>query len=532
MAGRTTRACDGCRFRKVRCNGVHPCSQCEHLNLSCEFSAMPSKRKPGVRGRLVAQLRDKAKTTSPSTSLAPATATAPASSTASATTPDSSTAGMVEASFGSVSSPSNTDYTVDFFLDLLPEFEQVVYPVNPIIPPSEMRLAIHNMHQSHEDAALVYAFAAVTINLTQTSWTLHGDIAAQMTDLMHHTLASHRQADLAGVAHDGRLSELPVTVKRIMTCIFLEISMLAFKRIERSFTILREAISMIQTLKVHQFGPDCTLTKSDMARRQRLYWEAFIHERFLTIIAGQASILPPLGTGSPFADASIPAHVDLGFNRLIHLFLIMDDAFITFWTAQQETGRPVPGMTAQWIESKQAQLDQDEASAVKAEDALRASGQGGLTELQHADLFVTRLWLRTLVWQLALSQGLLRSAPPRNTHEGLSLHFPVQRLSTQLRSLVSRLGSVASIGTHGSGILQKLFEITSTIADVLALPPGPAQSQEDTRARMEDFIFLVKFLFSFERTQKEQRAYLREKLEVLQPLYTVVNFAELAGSPS
>ncbi|KPM40723.1 hypothetical protein AK830_g5810 [Neonectria ditissima] len=532
MASRTTRACDGCRFRKVRCNGVHPCSQCEHLNLACEFSAMPSKRKPGVRGRLVAQLRDKAKTTSSATSLAPAAAT-PASDTSLAAIMNPEDAPrFAEPGLGSVSSPSSSDYTLDFFLDLLPEFEQVVYPVNPIITPAEMRLAIQNMHQSHEDAALVYAFATVTINLTQTSWTLHGDIAAQMTDLMHHTLASHRQADLAGCAHDGHLSELPVTVKRIMTCIFLEISMMAFKRVERSFTILREAISMIQTLKVHQFSADGTLTKADIACRQRLYWEAFIHERFMAIMAGQASILPPLSTGVPFADASIPAHVDLGFNRLIHLFLIMDDAFITHWTAQQDSRQPVPGVTAQWIESKQAQLDQDEANAVEAEGALRASGQGGLTELQHADLFVTRLWLRTLVWQLALSQGLLRSAPPRNTHEGLSLHFPVQRLSTQLRSLVSRLGSVASIGTHGSGILQKLFEITSTIADVLALPPGPSQSQEDARARMEDFIFLVKFLFSFERTQKEQRGYLREKLEVLQPLYTVVNFAELAGSPS
>ncbi|KAF7557175.1 hypothetical protein G7Z17_g950 [Cylindrodendrum hubeiense] len=538
MTGRASRACNGCRFRKVRCNGVQPCSQCEHLNLPCEFSAASAKRKPAVRGRLVAQLRDKGKNTSP-------TALAPATSISRIVDPRDAAHGgdtrfdsvpspynSTSSPYNSVSSPHHSEYPIDFFLGLVPDFEQVVYPVNPIISPAEMRIAIQNMHLSHEDAALVYAFAAVTINLTHTSWLQHGDTALQMTDLMHHSLASHRQADLDGAVHDGVVGELTITVKRATTCIFLEISMMAFKCVDRSFTILREAIAMIETLNLHLFNAEPGPEKHDICRRQRLYWEAFIHERFMTIISGKTSILRPLRTGFPFADPSIPPHVDLGFNRLIQLFAIIDDAFIAHWNAQQDPGLPVPGMTAQWIESKQAQLDQDEVSAAEAERALSASGRGSLTELQHADLFVTRLWLRTLVWQLALSQGLLRSAPPQNSHQGLSLHFPVQRVSSQLRNLVNRLGSVSSIGIHGSGILHKLFEITSTIADVLALPQGPGQRQEDARARMEDFVFLVKFLFNFERTQKEQREYLREKLEVLQPMYTVVNFADLAGSPS
>ncbi|KAH7161107.1 putative C6 transcription factor [Dactylonectria macrodidyma] len=512
MTGRTSRACNGCRFRKVRCNGSNPCSQCEHLNLACEFSTAPTKRKPAVRGRLVAQLRDKAKTTSPSDVSPP------------------STGG--DSRFDSASSPYSSDYPVDFFMGLVDDFERVVYPFNPVISPAEMRVAIENMHVSHQDAALVYSFAAVTINLTHTSWVVRGETAAQMTDLMHHAMTSHRQADLAGIVHDGVVGELSITVKRAVTCIFLEISMMAFKCIDRCFSILREAIGMVETLNTQLLNGECGADKSDICRRQRLYWEAFIHERFMTIVSGKRSILPPLRTGFPYTDPSIPPHVDLGFSRLIQLFYIIDDAFLAHWNAQQDPGLPAPTMTAQWIESKQAQLDQDEINAAEAERALSASGRGTLTEIQHADLFVTRLWMRTLVWQLALSQGLLRSAPPQTTHQGLSLHFPVERLSAQLRSLVNRLDSVASIGIHGSGIMHKLFEITSTIADVLALPQGPGQSQEDARARMEDFVFLVKFLFNFDRTQKQQREYLREKLEVLQPMYTVVDFADLAGSPT
>ncbi|KAJ4865340.1 hypothetical protein T069G_01870 [Trichoderma breve] len=140
--------------------------------------------------------------------------------------------------------------------------------------------------------------------------------------------------------------------------------------------------------------------------------------------------------------------------------------------------------------------------------------------------------MRTLLWQFGLTHRFLRSVPSQNIHEGLSIHFPAHRLSVQLRALVSRLENVSTIVTHGIGILQKIFEITSTAADVLALPVGYGQTQEEISSRIEDFAFLVKFLFSFERAEKEQRDYLREKLEGLQQQYPMVNFADMVGSSS
>ncbi|CAM1502601.1 Fc.00g073770.m01.CDS01 [Cosmosporella sp. VM-42] len=189
----------------------------------------------------------------------------------------------------------------------------------------------------------------------------------------------------------------------------------------------------------------------------------------------------------PAHDPSIPRCVEVGFNRLISLFRILDKPFLVYWN-EQEDPRALEDITIEWIESKQAQLDKDEASAIEDDRKLQTTGHGALTEFQHADLFITRLWLRTLVWQLALSRGFLRSAPLQNTHEGLSLQFPAQSLSTQLRGLVGRLESVASISTQGSGIMQKLFEITSTIADVLALPLGHSQTEEDVKPQVEDFV--------------------------------------------
>lgn len=432
-----------------------------------------------------------------------------------------SIAGGVDSSAGlSVfeSPGASTGYSADFFRSLVPQFEEVVYSLNPIITPGEILEAIANMGHSFEDAALVYAFGSATTFLTQEANTMPGGVSTQMDEMIQFSLEAHKRADLR-VGPNGRLIEEPlVNLKRIMTCIYLEISTMAFKRFDRSFALLREAITMLQTLAANHFLPEGV----EAAKYQRLYWGAYVHERFLTIASGYPSIMPPLSSGLPAHDPSLKPHVELGWNRIISLFLVMDRRFLVYWTEEKASDDSIPEITIQWIESKQAQLDDDEVSATQANHELQISGCGALTELQVADLFVSRLWMRTILWQLALSRGLLRSGPLPQSHEGLSLHFPAQRLSTQLRTLVDRLESVASISTQGSGILQKLFEIISTIADVLALPLGHDQAGLDLSTQMEDFVCIVKFLFHFERIWEHQKQYLREKLELLQQQYPAI----------
>ncbi|KAM0255590.1 hypothetical protein ACHAQJ_005592 [Trichoderma viride] len=554
MSNRAAQACDGCRVRKVKCNSTQPCSQCSHLGLGCIYSPS-TKRKPSVRNRLVTQLRNKSNIAATrhgnaSPSDYPERPPGPAvTSIAGIVNPDqdgspSASVGVgvgVGVGFGlgtgnttmstigiEPAALNNRTFTAGFFIGMLPKYEEQVYPVSPIITSYEVRQAIDNMHVNIDDAALVYAMGAVTINLTTP--TVQGEVGARMTELIRLSLSAYRQADSMMDVKNGRLTELRTTFKRIMTCIFLEVSMMALNRFDRSSATLREAMTMVQMMHVQQCSHNAVpLEPRDVPKFQRVYWEVFIHERFLTIVSGFPCIMTPLPTGLPVRDTSIPAHIDVGFNRLIRLFQIMDGPFLLYWNAQQNPAQPVPGVSLQWIESKQAQLDQDEVGASEAEQALIDSGRGSFTELQHVDLFVTRLWMRTLLWQFGLTHRFLRSAPAQNIHEGLSIHFPVHRLSVQLRHLVSQLQNVSIIVTHGIGLLQKIFEITSTVADVLALPLSYGQTQEDVRSRVEDFAFLVKFLFSFERAEREQRDYLREKLEVLQQQYPIVNFADMVG---
>ncbi|KAH6717015.1 hypothetical protein BKA61DRAFT_316679 [Leptodontidium sp. MPI-SDFR-AT-0119] len=516
MNQRIQKACDGCRIRKVKCTGTRPCGQCNHLNLLCKFSVAKGHRLPPVRGRLLAQLRQVG------------TGASELPIPSSVAEQDNSGRYMTAAKEQQLRPAPHFPehpYSEDFFTRLLPDYERAAYPVNPIITSNEIAESILHMRTDPTHAALVYAFAAVTINLGQASWPLDGEISARIRDLMWRSLSARHQAD-----PDDALREMPNSVRRIMTCIFLEICMMAFKRYDRSFTLLREAISMIQMLCIERLCSNSNLDLSapELARRQRLYWEAFIHERFLTMVSNYPSILPPLRTGMPFEDPTIPLHVHIGFSRIIRLFLIMDDDFLAHWTAQDDPGQARREMTAAWIELKQEELDDDETSAAAETIGIHSgTAVAGLTELQQADLDITRAWLRTAIWQLAMSRCLLSSEPPTSCHEAMSLVFPVRRLSAQLRQLVARLEFKTSIAMHGFGILQKIFEITNTIADVMALVPASIATEKEEgveHQRMADLLFLVKVLFSFERIDQVQKDIMKMKMENLKKLIPEFDF--------
>lgn len=586
-------ACDGCRTRKVKCNGRQPCPQCEHFNLHCTFS--PKKERTyGRRGRLVAQLRnggsDKQLRSGSALSFPPlrprgsdvgreetpevtSFSTSPNQDTRS--TGDNAVVESPNASPGQLSATPDEDarspftphasYTTEYFQALIPDFENYTYPVNPIITPEQIRTSIGLMSTDATHAALVYSFAAVTINLTMTqqqhthklsiNFISSNELGMPITtserihDLMNHSLRARGRAMPVDALSDNLVSEDSIEI-RIATCVFLEICWMAFKKPEQAFLILRDAISLIQLLHVDR-GPG-TLTDTEYARRQRIYWEAYIHERFLTITNCFPSVMPPLRNIQSITDHSIPINIDSGFRRLIKLFLILDNDLLANWMAQNDNAADplncnrldIDCITVEWIEHKQQQLDDEEAE-VEAEQQRLHGTPAALTELQLADLFITRAWMRTIVWQLAMSDFLLSSGPPGpERHEALSLFFPAHRLSAQLRKL-AQFQVETSIGKHGSGILQKIFEIANTIADVMTLFPvastgaggrgeegGMRNNKEESLGFdqnksyqcMSDLLLLVKVLLSFERIDKTQRDIILSKVETLKAIFPGMDF--------
>jgi len=84
-----------------------------------------------------------------------------------------------------------------------------------------------------------------------------------------------------------------------------------------------------------------------------------------------------------------------------------------------------------------------------------------LSEPQKADLLITWQWLRNRIWKLAHTHGLtVEGAEPE-----LSVEHVVEIASTSI-AICKRL-SLASMEEHGTGFVEKLYDIASIITDLL-----------------------------------------------------------------
>ena len=124
--------------------------------------------------------------------------------------------------------------------------------------------------------------------------------------------------------------------------------------------------------------------------------------------------------------------------------------------------------------------------------------------MQQADLIITKHWMRMLLWQIALSRQLLSSG---SDEQSMSLLFPVG-VSAQLRTLIGQV-SRQEISIHGSGIQQKLFELTDIIASVVLTVTNVDRAT--TRERIDDFRFLFEFWRTLPRLNPTQLDILQDK---------------------
>lgn len=119
-----------------------------------------------------------------------------------------------------------------------------------------------------------------------------------------------------------------------------------------------------------------------------------------------------------------------GFIRLINLYKPFDETFFGLWN------RTSDGAVPSWLVQLQQQLS----------DALPAYLEG--TEIQAVDLRMSQVWLKTMVWQLAISHGFISSRATDNT---LSFRYPIE-ISRELVELSNEFSQHA-MEVHGIGLV-------------------------------------------------------------------------------
>lgn len=471
---RISQACEPCKRRKVRCNGQPRCQQCIHTGIPCTYAASPARRSrknTAGRGRVIAECRE---VNSPSEGTKVRNLLAPRLSHDNIITYHS---------------------TPTFFLAQLDKYDRYVYPMSPVVTAAEIREMVFQMDTDRDIASFVYVFAAVTLNLTCSE---PGQRASETNERIETLLT--RSLELRS---PFGLSSKP-SVVTVMHSLFAQICFIGLRKLDLGFLYLREAISLLYLLHIHEKDGMRDLEDKERCRRQRAYWECFIHERFTALTYYRPPSLPPLSE-YPDHDPSIDANLEQGFNSLIKTFSIIDPHFLDFWLGDRST------VTCEWVVNKQQQLD-DPAWFMQV---------SRLPMIWQADLIITRHWLRTLTWQIALSNILLSSSATPSML--LSLSFPLQ-LSNQLRQFLVTIPR-ESVAIHGSGLLEKLLEIANTITDVV-LHLSHALG-DDAVQYIHDILFLKHFVFSFSGFANLGPTSLARKFEMIREKYPEIKDIEL-----
>ncbi|OJJ62961.1 hypothetical protein ASPSYDRAFT_28572 [Aspergillus sydowii CBS 593.65] len=466
------KACDPCRRRKVRCNGQQRCQQCTHLDLRCTYTdnkAARSRKNALRRGTHISEYK--------------------------ASTVDiggvDSLSNLLPLGVGPASPPDmSLPLSNDYLHRLIPKYMRYVYPFNPIMTSNDISESISRMESDRDHAAFVYAFTGVTIDLTQSN-VATSHVSEQIQELTRRAV-EQRTPLLPGIRP---------SVLRIVTSIYIHMCYMSLGQYDLGFFYLREAITTLHLLHTDDNSLMATLDLSERSRRQRLYWLCFIHERFVSIVHFSPTTLSPY-TEFPEDDPALGPGINHGWTQLIKTFLLLEPTFINLWIGDRNQ------VTTAWVEQKHRELD----------DELWELEVSLLTEMQQADLVVTRQWMRTLLWQMAMSNCLLSS---HASSPIFSLEMPL-RLSNQLRQFMTKIEQ-NTIHIHGSSILSKLLEIVNTIADVVI--HGPAVGLEETTRRIDDIVFMKNVIFTFRNLQAMSRRILVEKMVLIKERFEHVAVA-------
>jgi len=170
-----------------------------------------------------------------------------------------------------------------------------------------------------------------------------------------------------------------------------------------------------------------------------------------------------------------------GFMRLVNSYHLLDSSFVDTWN--ESADRPASTLT---YTALQRQLNRPHPSDVP------------LTDIQKADILVTQQWLRLIVWQSSMRQGLLSSTAE---DESMTFRYPL-KIAHSLLNVISSLPTT-SIEVHGMGIFEKIFEIGNTMLDVMQAC-GTSLPSETYGVAQDPFEVFVKTL---SQTPNSQRQY-------------------------
>ncbi|KAF2716047.1 hypothetical protein K431DRAFT_279737 [Polychaeton citri CBS 116435] len=415
------RVCDACSVRRVKCNGQDPCSRCVTSSLECRRLRPRQKMGPkGIRKNTLDRVAAASKQR------------------------QWQKHHIIEPEFRQfennpsaiVSNPEQQDtyqaagYIATELLGLyLDIYHHKMFPVWPVVDTASLMRRLKDVQPDIE--AYMLALSVCTATILQLQLVVDGSGMPTPQAIVD---------EIEGLRYANRYRQHP-TRDSVSTSFFLHISYMHLGQRMISTLLLREATSMAHLLNLHHPIHYASLSHDETQAHLRIIWLLFITERAhasqhdLPCIVNISPSLPQLDNTSQ--DFTLSA-----FTSLCNMFAYFDNAY---------SGHEHTATSLVLVENQLLMVP-----------TLSQQHNG----IQRADLFVTRQWMRLLLWRMAVSNISMNTAPSGSLD---SMLFPI-RIARDLISTMSQIPTDA-FEAHGPGMELKLFAFASSLADVITCLP-------------------------------------------------------------
>ena len=412
----------------MKCSGGRPCQNCGQASLLCTYNAVPQKKGPkGTRAKVISELRETQRTTD-------------------GFQRPPSRRQDTSSSFDFSSPPTSPTFADQDFLprqtinDCIEVFFTSMYPTMPILHRGGLLEKVdYELDHSVETFCLIGSLCAFT--MVHPGVKNPGNFAMDPVAVKNRCIAASALIEeVIRVRKTYDYINEP-TLDGVRTSFFLYAAYFNLDRHNTAWFHLREATTLAHIMGMHEEQSYLVGQRLGNIYRRRLYWLLFLTERAYSIerhhpLTLHATIELPTVDEEPEEASTIS-----GFLHMINLFRALDDTFINLWNKSRTE------CSTAWLANLQQQLS----------DALPPNLNS--TESQAADIRISQQWLRTMVWQLSITNGYLSSSSPDSS---MTFKYPIE-IARDLAKDISIL-SLQSMEVHGIDL------VSSDIVSTLQLP--------------------------------------------------------------
>ncbi|GFG26942.1 maltose fermentation regulatory protein MAL13 [Aspergillus udagawae] len=437
----TKRACDECISRKVKCSGSLPCDTCLKSSKEADCTYL---KPPGRRGPKARRYNSKGRSASDGSIGDAPTEEAAASPQSVENRPVNRAEVHVDAEGDNSLSASGwrneTCIPKRALVYIVHLYQTFSYSVWPVVHADTLLQQLENGSYDAQTLCLVLALCAATMAQLQLAPIDGKDEQTVDSGLLKLECMRLRERS------DYREN---LDIRGVLVSFFLHVYHAKINQRKSAMLFIQEAIASARLLGLDTNERNGVVRDGVVANQEIVFLLLWVSER------GYAM---HLGVRPSYSDpVQVPDAAQLATNPHARGLLELFNLFVTFDKIQARRCRS--SSLAQALSA---------ASLAETETALSllAFDSDDQASTRLADCYITREWMRTIVWQEALSRHLLSST---STTEVMTFRFPVVVGRDLLMSLQGL--SATDLLPLGRDQLLKCFEVANSLADTVIYAP-------------------------------------------------------------